>query len=157
MPRYVWNAFAPGEPAPGNPRPPEKTPSTTPRTAPPSVPTTPPATVETTWANLLPQYYTGLKGFIGDPATFYAGRGGEKQAQQDYYNLLNAWTQKAGVPLTPDDWSNVWANINAYRTGGLAQSPARAFTMSDANRYLNRLLTGAPNPTPVTFLRTGII
>lgn len=156
-PHDDWNAprdLNPNEPQfPAGYTPPS-TPATTTTTT--TNPVTPAAT-EATWAGLLPQYYAGLKSFVGVPETWYAGRGGEKQAQTDYYNLLNAWSQRAGVPLTPDDWGSLWSSINAYKTGYQAQNPTRAFTMSNAFNYLNRMLASAPQAPNVSFLRTGEI
>lgn len=130
------------------------TPATTTTTTPPATTTTPAAE---TYATLPQQYLTGLTAFIGDPKTFYATRGAEKQAQTDYYNFLNAWANRAGVSLTPDDWSRVWGSLQAYRTGYGAPNPARVWTVSDANNYMNRLLTTTPTLPQISYLRTGEI
>jgi hypothetical protein len=162
MARYVWGSIAKGEPT-GPTLPPGKgTPKSDQTPTPPATPAptpAPPVAVPdpNSWDSFAPQYLAGLKTFIGEPTDWYQGRGGIQQAKTDYYNLLNAWSQRAGLPLTPDDWAPLWSSLGAYRTGYQTQNPTRAFTMSDAYRYMNRMLAGAPNPTPVTFLRTGTI
>lgn len=110
------------------------------------------------YAGLPTAYVTGLKSFLGvEPSEYYATRGTEKTAQNDYYNMLNAWQNKTGVPLTPDDWGKVWGGLTSYKTGYAAPNEQRAWTVSDAFNYLGRMLTAAPPQPNVAYLRTGEI
>jgi len=103
------------------------------------------------------QYNQGARSFLGDLATYYANRGAEKQAQQDYYNLGNAWSQRTGVPLVPDDWLRLWPTLQAYRTPYAAALPTRTWTMGDAIDFLGRVLPPTQPPISISYLRTGEI
>lgn len=110
------------------------------------------------YGGLPSQYLEGLKAFLGaDPTEYYTTRGTEKAAQNDYYNMLNAWQNKTGVPLTADDWGKVWGGLTSYKTGFAAPNEQRAWTISDAFNYLGRMLTAAPQQTGVAYLKTGEI
>ncbi len=117
-----------------------------------------PAVPGTGFAALPESYLAGLKSFLGsEPTDYYGTRGAEKGAQTDYYNLLNAWQNKTGVPLTDDDWARVWSGLNAYRTKQIVPGQEQPFTVSDAFNYLGRMLTAAPRQPLVSYLRTGEI
>lgn len=112
----------------------------------------------TAFAALPASYLAGLKSFLGaEPTDYYGTRGAEKGAQTDYYNLLNTWQNKTGVPLTDDDWARVWAGLTAYKSGQQQPGQERTFTVSDAFNYLGRMLTAAPRQPLVSYLRTGEI
>jgi hypothetical protein len=115
----------------------------------PAYPTPPAPPAAPGYAGLPQQYLDGLQVFTGAPGAYYGGRGAEKQAQQDLYTLSNTWQYKTGKALTPDDWPRLWAVLNAYR----ASRPNA--TMSDAQTYLAQILTRAPRPAPVAYLRTA--
>lgn len=109
------------------------------------------------FAGLPSQYVMGLREFVGDPNAYYAPRGAEKQAQQDYYGMSNAWLNRTNTPLTPDDWSEVWGNLNAYRQGYATPGAPRQWTFADALTYLGRMLAAVPQAPQVAYLRTGEI
>jgi hypothetical protein len=106
------------------------------------------------YAGLPEQYIAGLMQFVGDPAAYYGTRGAEKQAQQDFYTFGNTWQARTGRTITPDDWAPVWGMVNAYKTGQVAGGRP-SMTMSDAFAYLGRLLTKAPKPIPVSYLKVA--
>ncbi len=98
----------------------------------------------------------GLTAFVGDPAAYYASRGAEKQALQEYHALGSAWQSKTGKPMTPDDWPAIWGPVNAYKAGQAAAGRTN-LTMADAFGYVNRLLREAPTPTRVLYGRISEI
>jgi hypothetical protein len=117
----------------------------------------PPAPDPNQFAGLPSQYVMGLRQFVGDPSAYYTPRGAEKQAQQDFYSMSNAWLNRANVPLTPDDWGDVWGTLNAYRQGYTTPGAQQTWTFADALNYLGRMLSSAPQAPQVAYLRTGEI
>jgi len=109
------------------------------------------------YGGLPAQYLEGLQRFVGDPATYYATRGNEAQAKSDYNNMLYTWSNRTGIPATPDDWSRIWGGLNAYKSGYTTPSVPREWNMSDAFNYLTRMLAAAPQQPQIAYLKTGEI
>jgi hypothetical protein len=106
-------------------------------------------------AYAFPTNYYGLlgAGLGGDFASYYDLNGGDKQAYQDYQNLLNMWSNTAGRALTSDDLTRLMQAFAGY--GAQLRAMGIAPTVSDLMNFAQRQVAPKPNPTQVSYLNMG--
>jgi hypothetical protein len=108
----------------------------------------------------VPVYYTDALWnlFGGNPeALYYQFRGSNAQLLSDYKNLENLWLQGTGRYLMPENLRAIMEPATAVAKAAAAAS-GRQPTMTDVLNYVQQqLLTKAPNPPNIGYLKLGSI
>lgn len=100
----------------------------------------------------LPELYTTpfVNTFGGMPQYYTAARGGEDQAERDYYNLVNFWASRTGRNPTPDELNRLMLQFPSWRN--LAGKTPQ---FGDLMGYASSVLRKPPTPPQLSYLYMG--
>jgi len=100
----------------------------------------------------LPTMYTDpfVRTFGRFPEYYTPARGGEDQAQKDYYNLVNFWESRTGRQPTPDEIGKLMANFPSWRN-----IAGRTPQFGDLMDYASTTMRKGPTPPQLSYLYMG--